>query len=44
MIPLLGKVARFWKTDRGDLAHAFQDVIAFDKSLSRQKTKELYRG
>jgi hypothetical protein len=44
MIPLVGKVARFWKTVRGDSAHAFHDVIEFDKSLSREAAKELYRG
>jgi hypothetical protein len=44
MIPLAGKLALFWKNDRGDLAHAFQDVIVFDKALSRKAAKERYRG
>ncbi len=44
MIPLAGKLACFWKPDRGDLAPAFQGVIVFDKSLSRETAKELYRG
>jgi hypothetical protein len=44
MIPLTGKVARFWKNDRWDMAHAFDDVIQFDRSPSGQTTEELYRG
>ncbi len=44
MIPLGGKLARLWKNDRRDLEHAFQDVIVFDKSLSREAAKERYRG
>ncbi len=44
MIPLGGKLARFWKHDRRDLAHAFQDVIVLDKPLSREMAKELRRG
>ena len=44
MIPLAGKPAHFWKNDRGDLAQAFQDVIVFDKPLSREAAMERYRG
>jgi hypothetical protein len=44
MIPLGDKLARFWKHDRRDLAHAFQDVIVFGKPLSPERAKERYRG
>ncbi len=44
MIPLAGKLSRFWKNARRDLAHAFQDVIVFDKPLSPEEVKERYRG
>jgi hypothetical protein len=42
MIPLAGKLARFWKNERRDLLQAFQDVIVFHKSLSREAAKERY--
>jgi hypothetical protein len=44
MIPSAGKLARFWKNDRTDLARAVQDVIVFNKPLSREAAKERYRG
>lgn len=44
MIALAGKLARFWKNERGDLVHAFQDVIVFHKLLSREAAKERYGG
>ena len=44
MIPFAGKLARFWKNDRRDLARAFQEVIVFDKPLGREAAKERYRG
>jgi hypothetical protein len=44
MIPLAGKLARFWKNERGDLMHAFQDVIVFRKPLSREAAKGRYGG
>jgi len=44
MIPLAGKFARVWKKDRGGLAHAFQNVVVFDNSLSRETAKERHRG
>ncbi len=44
MIPLAGKLARFWKSVRGGLAHAFQNMVVFDISLSRETAKERHRG
>jgi hypothetical protein len=44
MIPLTGKVARVWKNDREGLAHAFENVVVFDDSLSRATSKERRRG
>jgi hypothetical protein len=44
MIPLAGKLARFWKKDRRDMAHTFWDVIVFNKPLSPEAAKERYRG
>ena len=44
MIPLAGKFARVWKKDRGGLAQAFQTVVVFDNSLSREIAKVRHRG
>lgn len=44
MIPLGGKLGRFRKHDLGGLAHAFLNMIVFDKPLSPEAAKERYRG
>jgi len=44
MIRLAGKFARIWKNYLGDLAHAFENVVEFDNSLSREIAKENHRG
>jgi hypothetical protein len=44
MIPLAGKLARFRKNGREDLAHAFRNVVVFANPFSRETAKERHRG
>ena len=44
MTPSAGKLARFWKNARRDLAQPFHGVIVFDKFPNHETTMELHRG
>ncbi len=44
MNPPAGKLARFWRNDRVELAHAFQEKIVFENPLNRKIIKEPHRG
>jgi len=44
MISPVGKLRRFWRNERMELARAFQNVVVFVESLSREALKERNRA
>jgi hypothetical protein len=44
MIPLAGKLARFRKSGREGLAHAFRNGVVFADPFSPETAKERHRG